>query len=284
MFAWQGWTISLPSGWNPMKLEGDFDAGYALIADLDRPRLGMRWTTPQKLDASALAKKAIVEEVGQLGADEARPCTTENWKGAMLFTESEPPGRDVWAAQSKVSGRSMELVHHVHAGEASQMPQLLSKLIDSQPQAELPWSVFDLSCRSPHEWRLEKKMLNAGDLRLTFAKDSQRRTIRQIAVAHLALKQTPLDKWLDQQQLPYEKNYRAAGSSQELILSPSGLKGFARRLERRGGLWRRRLPAQIHILVFHDPNRDKLLLLEAESQASAEELARTVGWADKCFR
>jgi hypothetical protein len=273
MFAWQGWTISLPPSWNPMKLEGNFESGYALIADLEQPRLGMRWTTPGKnFDASAWAKKVLVEEVGQLAADAAKPCAGENWKAAMLFTETEPPGRDVWAAQSKASGRTMELVHHVRAGEVSQMTELRQKLIDSKPQDELAWSVFDLSCKSPSNWRLETKLLNAGDLRLTFAKESQRRTVRQIAVAHLALKRMPLDQWLDQQQLPYERNYRATDSS----------KGPARRLERRRGFWRRRLPKEIHLLAFEDVKRDKLLLVEAETQISAEELARTVGWADAC--
>ena len=41
MFAWQGWKISLPAGWNPLKLDGDYARGQVLIAVL---RLGASGT------------------------------------------------------------------------------------------------------------------------------------------------------------------------------------------------------------------------------------------------
>jgi hypothetical protein len=280
MFAWQGWKISLPTGWNPMKLEGNFDAGYALIADVFRPRLGLRWMTPgRRFDPAVWARRVLVEEVGTLAAESAQVCKSDHRKGAMLFTEPQPPGRDVWVAWGNVSGRTIEVVHHVRDDESSQMEQLRRDLTDSEPTGDLAWAVFDLSCRTPRDWRLDSMLLNAGDMRLTFAKDSQRSSVRQLAVAHLALKLMALDKWLAQQQRPHKRDYRATESVKPVILDPEGLKGLCCRMQRRRGPWRRRLPPEIHIMALEDARRGKLLLLEAGSEASAEQLARTVGWA-----
>jgi hypothetical protein len=280
MFAWQGWKISLPAGWNPMKLEGSFDAGYALIADVFRPRLGIRWKTPgRRFDAKAWAKSAMIEEVGTLAAESAAPCIADQWKGSMLFTEPQPPGRDVWIAWGNASGRTIELVHHVREDEPSQTKQLCGDLSDSQTAGELAWAVFDLSCKTPRDWRLDSMLLNAGDMRLTFKHQSQRCSVRQIAVAHLALKRMPLDQWLAEEQRPHDRNYRLASPAKSVLIEQAGLEGFGCQMRRRGGFWRRHLPPEIHILVLEDCLRDRLVFLQADSHASAEELARTVGWA-----
>jgi hypothetical protein len=280
MFAWQGWIISLPDGWNPMKLEGDFDAGYALIADVFRPRLGIRWGTPgRRFEPLAWAKRALVAEVGSLAADAAEACEADHWKGALLFTEPELPGRDVWVAWGNVSGRTIELVHHVRDGELSKMEELRRNLADSQPTGELAWAVFDLSCRTPPDWRLDSMVLNAGDMRLTFMNERQRCSVRQLAVAQLALKRMSLDQWLTQEQRTHERNYRAAVPAEPVHLNPDGLRGLSCRMQRRGGLWRKRLAPEIHMLALEDGRHDKLLLLTAETKASVENLARTVGWA-----
>jgi hypothetical protein len=265
-----------------MKLEGDYNTGYALVADVYRPRLGMRWTTPARnFDAQTWAKKALIEEVGQLAAQAAKPCPTDYWKTSLLFSEPDPPGRDVWLALGNVSGRTMELVHHVTVDEPSQMEALRRQLADSPPADELLWSVFDLSCKTPPGYRLESKLLNAGDLRLTFTDDSQHLTVRQIAVAHLALKTMPLEKWLEQQQLPHEKNYRLTGPPSPICFTET-LHGLACQLHRRRKLWQRRLPAEIYILALHDTQRGKLIVVEADTKLSAEQFAKTVGWAETC--
>ena len=79
-FAWQGWELALPARWNPVKLEGDYARGYALIADMHRPRLGLRWSSvgTKSFDAAAWAKRAMREEVGALAAAEARAIAMNN--------------------------------------------------------------------------------------------------------------------------------------------------------------------------------------------------------------
>src|ERR1700761_1449802 len=72
IFAWQGWQLALPDDCSPVKLEGNFESGYALIADIHRPRVGLKWMTPgRRFDSGAWARKSLVEEVGTLAASEA---------------------------------------------------------------------------------------------------------------------------------------------------------------------------------------------------------------------
>ena len=74
LLCWQGWQLELPNRWNPTKIEGDYDSGAVMIADLHRPRLGLRWKrAAKKLDKAKWSRKALLDEVGQLAADEARP-------------------------------------------------------------------------------------------------------------------------------------------------------------------------------------------------------------------
>jgi len=110
--------------------------------------MAIRWATPpRKFDPTKWARNVLIEELGQLAADEARPIDSPPWPGAILYTEPQPPGRDVFLARSAISDRTVELVHNVAAGEISQMDSLRLSLADSNEG--LDWSVFDLSFRTP---------------------------------------------------------------------------------------------------------------------------------------
>src|SRR4051812_6330284 len=137
--AWQGWQIRLPSRWNPLKLEGDYAKGEILFADMDRPRLGMRWRTvaAKRFDV----RRAMRDEVGVLAADEASPqaLVDQLWTASLLYLEPDPPGRDVWVGHSAVSGRAIEIVHHVRRRERLLPDVILPTLTDSAENQAVPW-------------------------------------------------------------------------------------------------------------------------------------------------
>jgi hypothetical protein len=279
IFAWQGWRLSVPDEWNPVKLHGSFDAGYALLSDIHRPRVGMRWTTPGKrFDSKAWARRVLVDEVGTLAADEAETSEAKDWRDGWLYVEPKPPGRDVWVATSVVSGRTIEIVHHVYEDEESKLDSVREDLRDSSRDAGLKWSVFDLSCRSAAGWRLESHRLNAGDLSLEFCQGRERVVVRQIAVAHLALKRMTIERWLEEQMSARMSRYRPMGEVARVTMN--ALEGVGRRFERRRQLlWNTGLPAKMVVMALHDAIRDRLVFVEAKDQAAAEEFARSVGWS-----
>ena len=284
MFAWQGWQLDLPDGWNPVKLEGDFARGQALIADLHGPRLGMRWSTPgRKFDADAWSRKTLVEEIGRLAADEARECSMTQWLGARLYIEPAPPGRDVWIACSKTSGRTIEIVCHVGNEESRCIEDMIASLMECAPNEPMPWAVFDLSCRVPPASRLKEMQLNAGDLSLTLCHERDLVILRQIALASLALKQRPLAKWLAEQQQKRLRWYRVVEDIAQTSVALQdgqkirGIRGTMNR--RRRFAWARHVAPRWHTLLLHDEARDRLIFVEGSNAISLIKVLESVGWA-----
>jgi hypothetical protein len=285
--AWQGWQIDLPRRWDPVKLEGDYAAGYALFADALRPRLGLRWSTPRKgrrkFDVAAAVAKAMREEVGQLAASEGKAFKMPGaWDGSTLYIEPQPPGRDVWIGYSETSSRLLELAYHAHRREHILAGMVLPTIADFPSDRATPWAVFDLNCVIPADMALVGQRLNAGDLGLTFADRWNRVTVRQIAVAQLALQRTPLDGWITEQQRTMSRHYRAVGVSSDVTVSVGGGRNVTGRRarmarRRRFGLMRWRLPREYVTFALHDDVRDRVVILHGTDEALLSAIAATLG-------
>lgn len=288
IFCWQGWCLSLPHRWNPLKLEGDCDSGYAGFADLLQQRLGIRWQKHKaaRFDAEKWAHKTLRQELGVLAAEEAVPATPPaegDWRGCYIYNEPDPPGRDIWTGYSAVSGRGIVLSYHARRRDRTLAGSLVPRLMDLPVAEPMPWSVFELSCIVPVGFILQDHRLHAGDLSLTFTRKRDKLIIRQLAVAQLALQRLPLEKWLAQQQHLHRKHYRPTGKSPEPIsisLPDRTLEGLSRARRRRLRFsLMRSLSRDMITFALHDAQRDRLAMIEASSPSLARELAQTLGWA-----
>lgn len=279
--AWQGLRLEVPDRWGPVRIEGDADAGYLLMADLHRPRMGLRWKSAggKRFKADATVKSVMLQEIGQLATEEARPLApkTGDWQAAMLFEDKEPPGRDVWAAYSPTSKRVVELVYHAHRRERVLTSKLLPTLVDSASDAAREWSIFDLSCRTPAGMTLTKQRLNAGDLSLTFGDKRRSVTIRQIAMAKLALQRRPMERWVAEQASWRGNQYKLVGSPEKGTGDPEDLRQQV--LRKRRFVWAWWLAKSYTVLARHDAERDRLVIVDATDESLARELMQSVGWA-----
>jgi hypothetical protein len=268
-----------------VKLEGDYAAGYALFADALRPRLGLRWSTPRKrkFDVAAAVAKAMREEVGQLAASEGKAFEMPGaWDGSTLYIEPQPPGRDVWIGYSKTSGRLLQLAYHAHRREHILAGMVLPTIADFPADRATPWAVFDLSCVMPADMALVGQRLNAGDLGLTFADRWNRVTVRQLAVAQLALQRTPLDGWIAEQQRTMSRHYRAVGVSSDVNVRVGGGRSITGRRarmarRRRFGMMRWRLPREYVTFALHDDVRDRVVILHGTDEELLCAIAATLG-------
>lgn len=285
MFAWQGWQLPLPEKWNPVRLEGDYSQGYALFADLNRPRLGVRWkrTGGRKFRPDRWARKALLDEVGLLAADEARPLPLGDkpFEASTLYIEPEPPGRDVWVGCSRASQRGIELIYRTRRREHA-LAGLVPMLEDQPADRPMNWSVFDLSCVSPAGMKLESQQLNAGDLALTFAAGKRAITVRQIALAKLALARMPLEKWLNEQQRRSKRFFRTRGKPEPVEMQAGGraLNGIRRPMRRRWRyFWRFTLPRGWQSVALVDEQRDRLLIVQSTDETLIGPMLDSIGWA-----
>lgn len=286
-FAWQGWEIATPSEWDPVRLEGDFDGGTVLLADLNGPRLGVRWRRFACDGKSARhAERALRDEVGTLAAAEAIPFTLSgDWFSCLLYTEPKPPGRDVFVGVSNASNRLLQVACHVKRRDDA-LKQVITHVRDASEDDEQPWSVFDLWCRVPRSLRLASHKLLAGDLSLSFAsvgKPAKQLTIRQVGVAGLALQRSSIEQWLRRQQSTRAKHYRAAKAQDEIELTTTdgrtlmGVRGTMTR--RRRFFFMRSLPRELLTLALHDEARDRLVIVQSNHEEMARKVAETVGVA-----
>lgn len=285
--AWHGWRIETPGHWSPVRLEGDGDQGYLLMADLHSPCLGIRWKTIATKAYKAKAEKAVaqvnralVQEIGSLAAAEARPAAPPEgeWLAPQLYEDKEPPGRDVWVGYSPLSGRLFELVYHAHQRDRVLEQRVLPTLCDGDRREATDWSIFDLSCRVPKGFELLRHRLNAGDLSLIFeSKKKVALTVRQVAVAKLALQRRPLQDWLREQASWRGKYFKLDKIVEELEQEPRLIR---RRIARRWQYgWMRWLPREYVALAKHDTLRDRLVLIDATDQATADAVMQSVAWA-----
>ena len=284
LLAWHGWRLSVPDDWNPVKVEGDAGAGLLLLADLERPRLGVRWKSlSPKADAHAWALRSITEEIGALAAAESRPTNDPAWRGGLLYTEPDPPGRDVFAAVSAATGRGVQIVHHTRHRQGSDRrfaDEILAHLSDTPADQPREWSIFDLTCRSPAGWRLQWYRFHAGDVTLAFARrDRTRVVLRQIGPATLALSRQPLEAWIKQLDKPTSKLYRppTATTPIAITLRTQPLRGLTTILRRRKRLFWAVFTRDQTRLAVHDEPRNRLLIAQSDDEAAARTFLSTVG-------
>ncbi len=282
--SWQGWQMRLPPKWSPVKLEGDYQEGHALFADLLRPRMGLRWKLAgrKNFDAATWAMQSLQAEVGRLAADEAQPLVmaTGEWPGSTIYIEADPPGRDVWLGQSLVSNRVIEVTYHAHRRDRMLADTILPTLVDLNASRSMPWSVFHLRCLLPPGWKLETHRLHAGDLSLAFSRPGHKLSIRQVAMATLALARMPMDAWLLDQQKADRKYFRPEGPITDTTMEIGGRTIDARmsRSARRTRFFMlASVPKQRLTLAGVDVDEDRIVIVQGTDEAVVRQVASSVG-------
>lgn len=288
-FAWHRLVIPLPDKWSPLKLEGDSRKGYAEFADLHRVRLGVRWQQFRRepKDVEGMLRAVVKEAAGLLESKRARRVPVAG--GALYLEDEAPYKRDFAAVYLPASRRLVQLIYPLRRRETVLEQEILPGVAEVPPEQPAPWGVFELTCLTPAGYRLERHRLNAGDLSLFFVTPRRGKglvgpagwmSVRQIAVASLALQRTRLFGWLRAMQKPDDRYYRAAKEAEETELEVAGQRygglklGMVRR--RRYGFLRW-FPATCVTLGCHDTERDRLVVVHGTDEVEVRQLAATVG-------
>ena len=284
--AWHGWSLDAPAEWNPVRIEGGWRSGFVLLADLHKPRLGLRWGAVggKRFNPQIWARSALRDEIGVIAAKEAQPIKCESFEASILYPDPQPPGRDVWVGYSRTSNRGVELIYHAQKRDSVLADRIVPTLRDAAPDQPHAWCAFDLSCVAPVGMKLTSHHFSAGDLRLAFACATSGRfaSLRQIAVARLALSRMPLSGWLADELRGRRVHYAPSDPSDVQHKTSDGraLCGIGRSLRRRRrSFFMRWLPRELHAAALHDEARDRLVLVQASSRDVLDAVVRSVGCA-----
>jgi hypothetical protein len=279
--AWQGIRFDVPTDWSPLKIEGDFEKGFISLADLERTQLGVRWERVRKAPASPVEMTKVVaeamkREVGQLAFDESTETSSDAWPVSRLFIEPDPPGRDVWIAYSPRTNRVVEFAYQATRREPTLRDALVPTARDEGDAdgRAADWSVFWHNVSLPRAMKLTGQRLNVGDLSLSFETGNGPLVVRQIAAAGMALGRRPIENWLAT--LGEPKRYRAVGKPEAVTVD--GREGMRRRHVRRRRLFVMRwIAAGFVTYAVRDAERDRLVLVRAPDDATAESVIDGVG-------
>jgi len=283
LVAWQGFKIEVPDRWGPVKLEGNAEEGYMLMADLHRPRLGIRWKKEagRRFKPDKTSEQAMLNEVGKLEAEKAvgYEMPSDTWDATLIYEDPEPPGRDIFVGYSTVSSRVFQVVYHAHRRERTLVEKILPNLIDEPESDTQDWAIFELSCRIPGGMQMVKQRLNAGDLGLEFRSNDKKTSVnvRQIAVAQLALRRRPMERWL-LDQLKWRGKYFRTAEKPEVLDEALGMIGQRWRRKRRL-FWMFWHPRGYYAIARHDQERDRIVIVDATSEELAQDVLQSIGWA-----
>lgn len=278
--AWQGWRLQVPNDWNPVRIEGDHDKGSIILADLNEPRLALRWTRAgRRFDFARWPARVIAGELGASFVDKIRRLEPgeipEGFQHASAFEDDDPPGRDIFLAHSIASGRLIELIHPIERVSKRLLADIVPTLRDTGADEATSWSIFDLRCTIPPGFGLDRHRLNAGDLTLTFGRKRRTLVIRQVAPASLALAREPLDRWLERHARLWRAHY---GSKRRVFESLGTDETPLLRLSlprRRRLFFARWLAPTRCILLRHDPRLDRILMLDGDDPGLLDEVMQS---------
>jgi len=190
--GWQGWQIDLPGDWNPVRLTGSARAGQVFVADLERPRLELRWRrvrSARRVDLSRLAGPSSKSEpltwqplpCGDKGgiASGRRAVASDGTVLAMLLSRGSP--RLVFV---RIPGTP--------ADDADPLAgRLLASISDASGRDPVPWSVFGFNWSVPACLQLVGQHFAAGRAALTFRRGRRWLGVERWAMAAGARNQPP---------------------------------------------------------------------------------------------
>jgi len=284
-FGWQGITLTVPSNWDLVFTQGDYQAGNIRLADEDSVRLEMRWQPPERDRPPEVMVDAYVARLGQ----RARKDRVELSVRRALNLGS-PVGKDVecyrWTAERQVLAmlsrcRQCGRVVHLHLlGRHEEALNNLARTVfsslgDHAEGGTLLWKFLDVEFISPAGLPLADKSLQAGCVRMAFGRRLLRLEFVRVSLAEVLLARKGLAQWFREfyrKQLR-RRSYEVRDASLKghqgidvsgrawLLVNPLRVLGRARVL--RGVCWHCDQTNRIFICSFDGPAEKASVLARA---------------------
>lgn len=214
--GWQGFTLSVPEGWEISGFSGSYDEGYFRVDDGREMGLEIRWATEPKKRKKPLdlevRTEAYLASLGRAAKKKRLDFTSEHHalppgvqrEGREGFGFSWTGDRKAYGALWLCQTTRRVVIAQVlgdksgRKGLATIADQLLSSIEnqDTEPGWRL-WSLFDLTLSLPSRFQLTSQQLMNVYLRLTLSDGTERLSVEQWAVANVARRDAYLDSWLE---------------------------------------------------------------------------------------
>jgi hypothetical protein len=204
-FGWQGIGLTVPSAWNLVFTQGNYEAGNVRLADEDSVRLEMRWQPAERGQAPEAMVDAYLRRVARK-ADKDRVELSIH-RGLNL---ASPVGKDVecyrWMAEQQVLAmlsrcRQCGRIVHLHLLGRPEEPlrglarTVFASLDDHPEGGVLFWKFLDVEFASPARLPLMDRSLQAGCIRMAFGRRLLRLEFVRASLAEVVLARKSLAEW-----------------------------------------------------------------------------------------
>ena len=198
-FAWQGFQLDVPRGWELGSVSGGAKKGYLRLDDADMPRFEATWEDgplagPVTQLGDRYLKKAKVE--GQVKRD-VRLTQVEGADTEFFITHGTPDAMHM-ARRCHTCGRVL-LARVMYRREEAMRPvaaRVLGSLRDHAVEGRWPWSLFGLRMHTPERFELVNYSVQAGRVDLSLTASKARMRAVRVSLAETLLKRTKLRDWL----------------------------------------------------------------------------------------
>ncbi len=286
--AWCGWRWRVPQAWRPFEVKGQQQKGTFGMGCDGQVRMVLRWARvtrlgykPQKLVRRQLLR-GLPRRQGRKYAD-----AIESFDNASISPMSRVTFDDRKVTRcvghSKRSRRMVEVVYfHGSAAENTLVGKHLFDSITDQPaDGPVRWAFFDVSFIAPPSLTYVKSTLNVGDMRVLLSGKLGRRwpvssaVVRQLYPATIALGHQPIEKWMTKLINEQQREYRLSRAARrrkdkyDAFETPLG-NALRCDIKMRGPLrpFRWRTPRIGRIWLIHDPDVNRLIMLQATTPAA----------------
>lgn len=201
--AWCGWSLPVPEGWRPLKIEGGHAKGSMMIGDAQQPLLLVRWmrTHNQRRFDMQRWLAARFRKQG-LTPDHGAPQPAGIAHAAWTRDTADPKGghKTAWYGYASKSRLLIEIVS-TDLTETAVRDEIfgdrLPRLVVTADDAPCSWNLYGTAFTSPTGYVLKRSHLFSGDVAITLAR-GRRDTLllRQVYPAGLAVERRTLDRWL----------------------------------------------------------------------------------------
>ena len=290
--AWMGWDMMIPSGWRPLRIEGEWVKGTITVGDSEGPLLQVKWLRPESKRFKPdrlIASRTKKEKKNSIVPTPPSPVSPD-FEHSSWLTGSNGNTRAVWYGYSPKADLMAEVVVRLKDGKTRKVIErrVIPSLRTSSIKEGLPISVFGSSFKAPCDFRLMDWKLQLGDITVRLGgENGECLMLRQVYPAQLALSRRPIERWLERMPFKEHRQYKMREEPRpcEIESGEIILKG----VQRKGS---KRLPVPLGFicprtsisLAVRDEERDRLLIVEYDAKRSpSRELAigaiKDMNWA-----
>ncbi len=281
--AWDGISLKVPEEWNIGAIGSEESGGYLRIDGPEMPRVEINWSQPKGFvdmgqvidkylnDTRKLRKKKMKEEITVARGDRALSRRRLGKSGVKTFSW-EGSDKAVGAAwMCKKCGRNViiqVLGNRDEKGLERVAEQIISSTKDHPDGDWTLWAVYDFQVELPSDFKPTKQKLVAGQVELSFARDTEKITVIRWGLANVALRDRSLDQWARKELWRQLKMYGPRSEPEEFhgheglrisgdrIVFHEALQRFIKHI--RGQFYADRLTA----CVWHCPAENKIYVVQ----------------------